>query len=366
MKKNNLKLDFKIFFCISSFLTLIGLIFIYSSSSVFALEKFGSANFFLKKQLFFLIPAILGFIFFASISIKFLKKYAFLFFLFSLFLTILTFIPQLSIKVHGSNRWLNLFGFSLQPSEFLKFFLLIYIGAFLAKKEKYVKSFFNSYLPFLLILGFTFLILLKQPDFGSVVTLMVTAFTLFFIAKFNFFYLFITALCAVPAAIFLIATKSYRLQRILIFINPWSDPRGRGFQIIQSLIAIGSGSLWGVGISNSRQKFFYLPMQHTDFIFSIIAEEVGFVGVFIIVFLYFLFCLFGFRIALKLSDSFAVFTVLGFIILISLQSVVNFMVVSGLLPTKGLGLPLISYGGTALICFWCMIGLIANFVRNNS
>ena len=175
--------------------------------------------------------------------------------------------------------------------------------------------------------------------------------------------MFITLLVTVPAGIFLILTKTYRLNRILIFLNPWSDPLGRGFQIIQSLIAIGSGSLWGVGISNSKQKFFYLPMQHTDFIFPIIAEETGFIGSCIIILLYFLFCYFGLKIALQLENLFAFFTTLGFVILISLQAVINLMVTSGLLPTKGLGLPFISYGGTSLVCLFCMIGLIANFAR---
>ena len=200
----SLKRDFRVLFSIAAVLTLIGLVFIYSSSSVFALEKFKVASYFLKKQLFFLIPAILGFIFFAIIPIKFLKKYILLFFVLSLLLTILTFIPMFSIKVHGSNRWISLFGFSLQPSEFLKFFLLIYMGSFLERKEKRIKSFFNSYLPFLIILGTTFGILLKQPDFGSVVTILITALILFFFAEFRFFYLIITMLFALPAGIFLI------------------------------------------------------------------------------------------------------------------------------------------------------------------
>jgi len=194
-------------------------------------------------------------------------------------------------------------------------------------------------------------------------TILITSLTLFFIAEFNMMYLLGTVALALPAAIFLVFTKSYRLNRILIFLNPWSDPQGKGFQIIQSLIAIGTGSVWGLGISNSRQKYFYLPMQHTDFIFPIIAEETGFIGSCVIIALFMLFCFYGIRIVLKLTDTFAFFTSLGFIIFISLQAVINLMVSCALLPTKGLGLPFISYGGTALVCFFCMVGLIANFVR---
>jgi cell division protein FtsW len=361
--QNKLKTDFRILFSIVGLLTLIGVIFVYSSSSVYALEKFGSSFYFLKKHIFMLILAVGGFIFFASVPIKFWKKYAPLLFLLSLITTILTFLPYVGMKMHGSSRWLNLFGFSLQPSEFLKLFLFIYMGFFLEKKYNKANSFVHSYLPFLTILGITFLLLLKQPDFGAVVTIFVTAIILFFVAEFNLMYLLITILVTLPIGIFLIFTKSYRLNRILIFLNPWSDPQGQGFQIIQSLIAIGSGQVWGVGISNSQQKFFYLPMQHTDFIFPIVAEETGFVGSCILLGLYFLFCYFGLRIALKLESPFAFFTTLGFVVLVSLQAVINLMVTSGLLPTKGLGLPFVSYGGTSLTCLFCMIGLIANFVK---
>ncbi|MBD3273528.1 putative lipid II flippase FtsW [Candidatus Dependentiae bacterium] len=358
-----LKKDLRLLLTIVGILTLIGFVFIYSSSSVYALERFGSSFYFLKKQLLFFIPAIFGLIIFALLPKHFIKKFTPLFFLISLILTALTLFSQLSVKLHGSARWLSIGNFTMQPSEILKLFLFLYIGFFLEKKQKKLKSFWYSYLPFLAILGMTFLLLLKQPDFGSVVTIFITSIVIFFVAEFSLIHLLVTILVAIPAVVYLIYSKSYRLNRILIFLNPWSDPRGRGFQIIQSLIAIGSGQFWGVGISNSAQKFFYLPMQHTDFIFPIIAEETGFIGSFIILFLYFLFFYFGIRIALKLKTIFGFFATLGFIVLISLQAIVNLMVVSGLLPTKGLGLPFISYGGTSFVTLYCMIGLIANFTR---
>lgn len=361
--ENRLKIDFRFLLSIVGILTLVGVIFIYSASSVYALEKFGSSTYFLKKHLFMLLLAVGGFVLFASVPIKFWRKYAPLLFLFSLIATILTFLPYTGMKMHGSSRWLNLFGFSLQPSEFLKLFLFIYMGFFLERKYNKTSSFIHSYLPFLTILGITFVLLLKQPDFGAVVTIFVTAIILFFVAEFKLMHLLITILVTLPLGAILIFTKAYRLKRILIFLNPWADPQGQGFQIIQSLIAIGSGQAWGVGISNSQQKFFYLPMQHTDFIFPIIAEETGFIGSCLLLGLYFLFCYFGLKIALRLENPFAFFTTLGFVVLISLQAVINLMVTSGLLPTKGLGLPFVSYGGTSLICLFCMIGLIANFVR---
>lgn len=344
-------------------LTLIGFIFIYSSSSIYALEKFGSDYFFLKKQLIYFIPSLLGMLVFARVPLEFWKRWAPWFFLGALGLTALTLVPKLGLKCHGSNRWINLGILSFQPSEMLKLFLFIYFGFFLERKLYSIKSFVHSYLPFLVVLGLTFAVLLKQPDFGSVVTIMTTSLVLFFVAEFKVGHLLGTLLIALPGMVFLIMTKAYRLRRILIFVNPWADPQGKGFQIIQSLIAIGSGHWWGLGLAESKQKFFYLPMQHTDFIFPIIAEETGFIGAVVLVGLFLLFCYFGLRVALSLEDPFAFFTTLGFVVFITLQAVINIMVTVGLLPTKGLGLPFVSYGGTALISFFCMIGFIINASR---
>ncbi len=361
---NRLRRETRLFVMVAGALTVLGLLFIYSSSSIFALEKFGSAHYFLKKQFFFIIPSAIAFCAFAIIPLERLKRFAPWLFLGSFCLTALTFIPALGLKVHGSNRWISIFGFSFQPSEFLKLFLIMYMGFFLERKQNSIKSFLSTYVPFLGILGITSLLLLKQPDFGSVVTLFSTALMLFFVAECKLSYLFITALCACPAIAYLVLSKSYRLNRILIFLNPWSDPQGRGFQIIQSLIAIGSGNIWGVGVSNSKQKFFYLPMQHTDFIFPIIAEEIGFVGSVFIILLYAAFAFLGIRVVLLFQSPFAFFTSLGFVLFITLQAVINFMVTTGLLPTKGLGLPFISYGGTSLMALWCMIGFIVNCARS--
>jgi len=360
---NRLRSDLRLFLLVVVALNIIGLIFIYSASSIFAVEKFGSAHFFLKKQLFFLIPSLIGFFVFAAFPLDRLKRATPWLFLFALGLTCLTFVPSLGLRMHGSNRWLSVGGIGFQPSELLKLFLFLYMGYFLEKKKHYLKSFVYTYLPFLGILGISFIVLLKQPDFGSVVSIFATSLILFFVAECRMSYLFITALCACPLVVYLVLAKSYRLNRILIFLNPWSDPQGRGFQIIQSLIAIGSGHWWGVGISNSKQKFFYLPMQHTDFIFPIIAEETGFIGSLVLIALFMFFCFFGLRIALSLQSPFAFFSSLSFVVFITLQAVINLMVTAGLLPTKGLGLPFISYGGTALVCLWCMIGFMVNCVR---
>ncbi len=355
----------KRFIAVAATLTVIGLIFIYSASSVLALEKFGAATYFLKKQLFYCIPSLIGFCIFSFVPISFWKRWAPALFLVALALTALTLIPQFGLKVHGSNRWLSVGGVSGQPSEFLKLFLFMYIGFFLDRKQHVIRSFWQGYFPFWSILGLSFAVLLKQPDFGSVVTIFSTALMIFFVGRLQLTHLIYTMLLAVPAVVWLVLSKAYRLNRILIFLNPWNDPQGRGFQIIQSLIAIGSGHLFGLGISGSRQKFFYLPMQHTDFIFPIIAEETGFVGSICLLVLYSLLCLYGLRVALNIKDPFSFFTSLGFVIFMNLQAVINLMVAVGLLPTKGLSLPFISYGGTALMSFFCMLGFIVNASLNS-
>lgn len=359
-----LKSDIHIFLSIIILLTCIGLVFIYSSSSVFALEKFGSAHYFLKKQLLYCIPAFVIFLFCAFMPIHVIKRFVPLLFFISLALTLLTILPACSLKIHGSRRWLSLCGKSFQPSELLKFSLFLYLGLFLERKQRYIQSFFHCYVPFMVVIGISSVVLLLQPDFGSVVTIVITAFMLFFVAEFNLIHLGLTVCAALPVALYLIISQPYRVNRILIFLNPWSDPQGRGFQIIQSLIAIGSGQWWGLGIANSKQKFFYLPMQHTDFIFSIIAEETGFIGSLLLITLFFIFFFYGMRIVTQLSEPFEFFTALAFILFLSIQVVVNLMVSTGLLPTKGLGLPFISYGGSALLCCFAMVGIICNFCRS--
>lgn len=365
LEQQKLRADVGIFLGTIITLIIIGLIFIYSSSSVYALEKFGSSSYFVRKQLFGLLIGFIGFIVATLIPLSTIKKLSPLLFFSTLGMTALTLVPAFAQRIHGSSRWLNIFGFTFQPSEMLKMAFIVYLAHFLAKREYRTSSFVHSYLPFLVIIGITSIVLLKQPDFGMTVTLVTTAFILLFIAQFQNKHLLITLATLVPVTIGLILLKPYRLKRILTFLNPWSDPQGAGFQIIQSLIAIGSGSMWGVGIANSKQKFFYLPMQHTDFIFSIIAEETGFAGSILLISLYGTMLYFGLRIAWQMKDSFSTFVTLGFVIIINLQAVINLAVATGLVPTKGIGLPFVSYGNTALVCSLAMLGLIFNIIREN-
>ena len=364
-KNLSLYADLRVFLIIITTFILIGCLFVYSASSVYALETFGTSLFFVKRQLCGLCVGIIALCVGRTINIKLIKKTSMLFFVSTLFLIGLTLLPSISRNIHGSSRWLTFFKFSFQPSEIVKIALIFYLARFLEKKSlKKTISILQRFI-FCILIGTMCFLLLKQPDFGMTVTLMLTTIFLFFVAHANIKHIIITLLTLSISALFLIIGKSYRLQRVLTFLDPWQDPKGSGFQIIQSLIAIGSGDWFGTGIAHSRQKFFYLPMQHTDFIFSIIAEETGFIGSLFLIILFILFLYFGLRIAHQLTDPFRSLVIIGFVILITLQALMNIAVTTGLAPTKGVGLPFISYGNTSLVCYLFMIGVIINIVHEN-
>ncbi len=361
-----IKTDLHIFLSITATLLIIGGLFVYSASSVYALEHFVSSLYYVKRQLVGLVIGLAGIIALQIIPVSLIKKITPLLFLGSCALTTLTLLSSYAQRIHGSSRWLSLGFVTFQPSELLKMSLILYLAYCLEKQQIRRYSFVYGYLPFLMLLSIPSFILLKQPDFGLTVTLALTTFIVLFIAQFKAKHLIITLLSLIPAGITLVILRPYRLQRVITFLNPWHDPQGAGFQIIQSLIAIGSGNVWGTGIAHSKQKFFYLPMQHTDFIFSIIAEETGFVGCLFLIMLYLLFLYFGMRIAGQIKNKFAQFTILGFVILVNLQALINIAVATGLMPTKGMGLPFVSYGNTSLVCNLWMIGLIIAMVRKEN
>lgn len=364
VKKNVLKQNLLILMSIAAILIMVGLIFIYSSSSVYANEKIGTSFYYLNKQLMGCGLGIIAFFSLWLVPLPFLQTLAPFLFLGTLTVTACTLIPGLGVTIHGSARWIKFGAIAGQPSELLKIFFILYVAYFFAKRINKPFTIHSTYIPFFITVGLTSFILLRQPDFGLAVTLSTTALMMFFIAGLPLFHLFLTTCGTLPILAFLIFKKSYRLQRILVFLDPWKDPQGSGFQIIQSLIAIGSGSWLGCGISHSKQKLFYLPMQHTDFIFSIIAEETGLIGAVSIICLYLLFLYYGIKVAINLKTPFFYFTTLGFILLITLQAFINIFVTIGLLPTKGIGLPFISYGNSSLITAIIMIGIIARMTTH--
>lgn len=350
--------DVMVVLVVTLILIVIGIVFVYSASSVYALEECGSADYFFKKHLIRLGIGFLAFCGVLALPMEMLRCYAPHCLGLVFLATAATLLSGCGLKMHGAYRWLRIAGLSIQPSEFLKFFLFMYLGVFLEKRRSYLYSFSATYLPCLVLIGLLSLILLKQPDFGTVVILFSTWFLVFFIVAFDRRHLLYLLGCSIPLFVVVLISRAYRMQRIMIFLNPWLDPRGKGFQLIQSLIAIGSGGLWGLGVGFSRQKFFYLPMQHTDFIFSIIAEEIGFAGVMLLVLCYFLLFMYGIRVAFAAEDFFAWYTAISFVFLLNIQALMNIMMSIGLLPPKGIGLPLVSYGGTSLVVECCMIAFL--------
>jgi len=280
-----------------------------------------------------------------------------------LVLMVLVLIPHVGASVSGARRWFKLFGFSLQPSEFLKLALIFYLADFLDRRRETLADLRHTVVPAVVVLGLCSGLVFLQPDLGTAVTLALVALLLFFAAGFRIAHLTLLVLSALPVLAYAMLSKPYRRKRILAFIDPWNDPRGVGFQIIQSFLALGSGGLFGVGLGRSQQKLFFLPESHTDFIFAIIGEELGFVGAAAVLLLFAVFIFSGMVIVFRSKDLFTQLVSLGLVCLIGLEVVINIGVSTGALPTKGLSLPFISYGGSALIANMVVLGLLWNISR---
>ena len=260
----------------------------------------------------------------------------------------------------GSARWLRFGEFTFQPSEFARLALVIFLAYSLDKKEGQIKEFSVGFLPHILIFAVFAFFIFKQPDFGSVVILATLTWLMMFVGGVRCLHLFLSLIVLLPVFYIYLFSAQYRVRRILSYINPWQYPADEGYQIVHSLMAFGTGGLWGAGIGKSYQKLFYLPEAHTDFIFSIIGEEFGLAGVLIIVGLYALILLKGLQIARNAPDTFGSLLAVGLTTAMGLQICINMGVSLGLLPTKGLTLPFLSYGGTSLLLNMVGIGILMN------
>ena len=341
----------------------IGVVMIYSASSVWAQDRYKDGMFFLKRQLAFLsIGAVLTFLV-MSVDYRVLRQYAKPLLAISLLSLVAVLVPGIGREVAGAKRWFRIGMLSFQPSELASMAVIIYVSDFISRKKAQMKDLLSGFLPPLFVLGFTVLLILMQPDLGSSMALAMIVFMLLFIAGAKLSHLISVVLLSIPALYVLIFSVPYRRARIMAFLNPWVDPKGSGFQLIQSNIALGSGGIFGLGLGMSNQKLFYLPAAHTDFIFSIIGEELGLLGALAVCILFIIFIIQGFRIAKNSSDTFGYFLSLGIILMIALKAVINIGVSTGLFPTKGLPLPFISYGGSSLIFDMIGVGLLLNVAR---
>jgi cell division protein FtsW len=341
----------------------IGIIMIYSSSSIYAWERYKDGLFFLKRHLLFmLIGALLTFVFMA-IDYRKLRNISQPLVFIALLLLVLVLIPGIGREVSGARRWFRFRMLSFQPSELANLAVIIYIADFIARKGNLIKTFLKGFLPPISLLGAFTMLILMQPDLGTTVALGLVVIIMLFVAGVRPGYILSLILSSIPVLYLLIFSVPYRRARIMAFINPWLDPAGSGFQIIQSQIALGSGGIFGVGLGHSKQKLFYLPAAHTDFIFSIIGEELGLLGTVGVIILFILFIQQGIKIIKNAPDKFGYFLSLGLVLMISFRAIVNIGVSCSILPTKGLPLPFISYGGSSFIFDMVSVGILVNIAR---
>ncbi len=354
----------KVLFISIIMLSLFGLIMIYSASSIWSEYKFNDSFHYLKYQAVFLMIGIIVMIMFSKIDTKLYYEKSNKILLVCLILLVLVLIPGIGSVRNGSRSWFGIGPFGIQPSEAAKLGLIIFTSKYLTNSNKFLKSYKQGVFP---ILGITLLIfglIMLQPDLGTGLILVTSIISLLFIAGVNMkFFLYIGFLGLIGVVV-LIIIAPYRMDRITSFIDPWSDALGTGFQIIQSLYAIGPGGLLGVGFSNSIQKHFYLPEPQTDFIFSIIAEEFGVLGAFIVVGLFSIILIRGIKIALSTKDQFSKYLAFGMVFQIIFQTIMNLMVVIGLIPVTGVTLPFLSYGGSSLLISMVSMGILLNISRS--
>ena len=341
----------------------IGLVAVYSASSMLAEARFGDHYFYLKRQAVFCLFGILLMIAAKNINYLVYRKLVYVFLGLSVLLLVLLLIPGLGFKVGGAQRWFRFGLVSLQPSEAAKLSLAVFMAYSMSKNVDQMSTFFNGLFPHLLVGSIFVALILLQPDLGTAVIIGTWMLILLFIGGVHLAQLFVLLGLTTPIVFYLISQSTYRLNRWWAFLNPWEDPQGFGFQIIHSFLAFGSGGLFGVGLGNGKQKLFYLPEPHTDFVAAIIAEEAGFIGICILTILFALIVIRGIKIALKAPELFGTYLALAISCMLAVQVIVNMGVVMALLPTKGLTLPFISYGGSSLVVSLLGMGILMNISR---
>jgi cell division protein FtsW len=355
--KGRLRFDF-ILLIVTLALVGVGIVMVYSTSAIMAGDRFQDPYYFLKKQALFAGVGCILMTFMLFFRYTILKRLAYPILIVSILLLVAVLIPGIGYRAGGAMRWLKIQSVSFQPSEFAKLGLIIFLAYFLTKKDEKIRSFSFGFLPTVLLSGLVVVLVAKEPDLGAALFLSAMVFVLLFVSGARVIYLAGALLLTIPVVYTLFMNAGYRYKRLMSFIRPWDDPTGTSFQIIQSFLSFGSGGLFGLGLGEGRQKLFFLPAPHTDFIFSVIGEELGLVGAMMVVLLFFVFTLRGIQIGLSLDDRFGAYLALGVTLMISLQAVINMAVVLGLLPTKGLTLPFISYGGTSLITNLVGVGIL--------
>lgn len=350
----------KVLLFLSISLAAFGLVMVYSASYIFSQEKFGDGLYYFNRHLVFLG---IGFVVMALcrfLDLRVLEKAAIPLFLAALALVGLTFVPGVAHRAGGASRWINLAGFSLQPVELAKLGLVLVMAKLLAQENREWSHPVRGFLVFLWPPGLLAVLCLAQPDFGSTALVATTTVFLLYLAGARMKFLVGSACVALPLLAAAMIAAPYRRARLLTFLDPWADPQGAGFQIIQSFIAFYRGGLFGAGLGASKAKVFYLPEAHNDFILSVVGEELGFLGIFLLSLVFLVLIFRGIRAAAKSGSRFQALLASGLTILLGLEVFWNAAIVLGLFPTKGMNLPFISSGGTSILCALAIVGVLLN------
>ncbi|MEF2964670.1 stage V sporulation protein E [Paenibacillus sp. M1] len=362
MGKSQGKPDFWLLASILGLLT-IGIVMVYSAGSVLAFHDYGDSFYFVKRQLLFAVLGLVAMFFMMNLDYRILKKYAKVLLLICFGLLIIVLIPGIGVVRGGARSWLGISSFGIQPSEFMKLGMIVFLSYFLSRENYRITHFTKGLLPPLGVIGAAFGLIMLQPDLGTGTVMLGASLLIVFTAGASIKHLAGLAGIGALGFVGLILAAPYRLKRITAFLDPWSDPLGAGYQIIQSLYAIGPGGLAGLGLGMSRQKYSYVPEPQTDFIFSILAEELGFIGGLLVLLLFLILVWRGMRVAMTAPDMFGSLLAVGIVGMVGVQVVINIGVVIGLMPVTGITLPLISYGGSSLTLMLTALGILLNISR---
>ena len=353
-----------IILCITIFLVLFGILMVYSASYYYCERTYNNKFFYLIKQAIGFVIGLFFMLFLRHFDYNKLRKFGLLSMLVSVILLLLVFIPGIGVENYGARRWINLPGFTLQPSEIAKFSFVLFASIYLSNNYKEVKS-FKKLLPVLFGGGLLCLLIILEPNMSITMCVGLVLLFMLFIGGASFKHFLVLAVPLLILVPVLIIIEPYRLDRLLAFINPWASPQGEGYQLIQSFFSISNGGLFGVGLFNSRQKYLFLPFAESDFIFAVIAEEFGLIGAIFILLLYFILIVCGIKIALRAKNRLGCYLASGIVGIICVQTVINVAVVTGLIPPTGLPLPFISMGSTSIVVFMSGIGVLLNIDRQN-
>ncbi len=342
----------------------LGLVMVFSASGVLATDKYHDPAYFLKKQFIYAVLGVSLMLFVRRVPYHAYNRLVYIILCVSIVLLILVLIPGIGVRIRSASRWIRFGPLVIQPSEFAKLAIIIFLAYSMARKQEKIRYFSIGFLPHLVVAGIFIVLIEKEPDFGTALALAGITFLMLFVGGTRLTHIFLVVLAASPLVVYVILKNKMRLERVTTFIDPWKYAQESGYQLVHSLYAIGSGGFWGLGIGKSREKLFYLPDSHTDFIFSILAEELGFLGIIVVLSLFAVLVIRGLIISLRAQDTFGSYLAMGLTTLIGLQAAINLAVVSGLMPTKGLSLPFLSYGGSSMLVNMIAVGILLNISSN--